>query len=417
MNLSQLKHSENVIDQLLNFTQPADAVLSHYFRNNRTLGALDRNIVAETAFFALRHFEKIQDFLQKRSGNAHLVTLCALILGQKMSVKSLSNLINTEEMTLLSELKARKNQFAAQLNTASELPKWIIAKLPNLTEAEIKTLGNSLSKSAPLDLRVNTLKGKRDKILSILQAEGITAIATPFSPWGIRLLKKIPLHQHPLFLNGTLEVQDEGSQLLALLTGAKRGEMVVDFCAGAGGKTLALGAMMANTGRLYAFDIAAKRLNNLKPRLARSTLSNVHPELIAHENDSRIKRLNNKADRVLVDVPCSGLGTLRRNPDLKYRQSLKTLANLTLEQQHILAAASKLVAKGKRLIYATCSILPEENQAQIDTFLASHPEFTLLPIKQILAEYKINLDTGDYLQLTPEQHQTDGFFACVLQKQ
>lgn len=417
LNNSQIKHSQIVIDQLLNFTQPADAVLSHYFKNNRELGSIDRHAIAETAFSALRNFEKIQDFLKKRKGNAHLVTLCTLVLGQEMSVGSLSELINEEETALLSELKAQKAHFQSQTNTASELPQWIIEKLPHLSEAEIISLGKSLSRSAPLDLRVNTIKGKRDKVLAELQAEGIDAVATPFSPWGIRLAKKIALNKHPLFLDGTLEVQDEGSQLLALLTGAKRGEMIVDFCAGAGGKTLALGSMMANTGRLYAFDIAAKRLNNLKPRLARSELSNVHPELIDNESDPRIKRLNNKVDRVLVDAPCSGLGTLRRNPDLKYRQSPKRLENIVLQQQNILVAASKLVRKGGRLVYATCSILPEENQAQVELFLQNNPEFTIVPVNQILAEQKINLDTGDYLLLTPEAQQTDGFFACILQKQ
>lgn len=417
LNKTQIKHSQIVIDQMLNFTQPADAVLSHYFKNNRELGSLDRHAIAETTFSALRHYEKIQDFLQKRSSNAHLVTLCTLVLGQEMSVGSLSELINEEETALLSELKGKKSHFQSQLNTASELPQWIIEKLPHLTEAQITSLGKSLCKSAPLDLRVNTQKGKRDKVLAQLQAEGIEAVATPFSPWGIRLAKKIALNKHPLFLDGTLEVQDEGSQLLALLTGAKRGEMIVDFCAGAGGKTLALGSMMANTGRLYAFDIAAKRLNNLKPRLARSMLSNVHPELIDNESDPRIKRLNNKVDRVLVDAPCSGLGTLRRNPDLKYRQSPKRLENIVLQQQNILVAASKLVRQGGRLVYATCSILPEENQAQVDLFLQSNPEFTIVPVNQLLAEQKIDLDTGIYLELTPENQQTDGFFACVLQKQ
>ncbi len=163
-------------------------------------------------------------------------------------------------------------------------------------------------------------------------------------------------------------MQDEGSQLLALLTDAKRGEMVVDFCAGAGGKTLALGAAMRNTGRLYAFDTSGHRLDALKPRLARSGLSNVHPVQIAHERDERIKRLAGKIDRVLVDAPCSGLGTLRRNPDLKWRQSPQAVEELRAKQAAILASAARLLKPGGRLVYATCSLLRAENEAVADAF-------------------------------------------------
>jgi 16S rRNA (cytosine967-C5)-methyltransferase len=169
--------------------------------------------------------------------------------------------------------------------------------------------------------------------------------------------------------------------------------MIVDFCAGAGGKTLALGAMMRSTGRLYAFDISERRLAKLKPRLARSGLSNVNPVLIDSEHDAKIKRLAGKIDRVLVDAPCSGLGTLRRNPDLKW-----------------------LVKKGGRLVYATCSILEAENEAVVAQFLADHPEFALVPARDVLAEQRIDLEMGDYLSLWPHRHATDGFFAAVLER-
>ena len=210
-----------------------------------------------------------------------------------------------------------------------------------------------------------------------------------------------------------IEVQDEGSQLLAQIVGAKRGEMVVDFCAGAGGKTLALGAAMRNAGRLYAFDVSEKRLAKLKPRLARSGLSNVHPVVIAHERDAKIKRLAGKIDRVLVDAPCSGLGTLRRNPDVKWRQHPEGIAELNAKQTAILDSAARLVRPGGRLVYATCSILNEENETIVAQFSAAHPDFVLTPMQQILDEQKINLTMGDYLKLSPESHDTDGFFAAV----
>ncbi|MDR0934324.1 MAG: RsmB/NOP family class I SAM-dependent RNA methyltransferase, partial [Burkholderiaceae bacterium] len=182
------------------------------------------------------------------------------------------------------------------------------------------------------------------------------------------------------------------------------------------GKTLALGAEMRNTGRLYAFDVSDKRLAKMKPRLAKSGLSNVHPVHIAHERDARVKRLAGKVDRVLVDAPCSGLGTLRRNPDIKWRQSTEGLAELTEKQAAILDSAARLVKPGGRLVYATCSLLEAENEAVVRDFLSKHQDFTLRPMKTVLAEQKLDLDMDDYLRLLPHLHQTDGFFAAVLER-
>jgi 16S rRNA (cytosine967-C5)-methyltransferase len=224
-----------------------------------------------------------------------------------------------------------------------------------------------------------------------------------------------------VFTGGSVEVQDEGSQLLALITDPKRGEMVVDFCAGAGGKTLALGAAMRNTGRLYAFDISGHRLEALKPRLARSGLSNVHPAQIAHERDDRIKRLAGKIDRVLVDAPCSGLGTLRRNPDLKWRQSPKALEELQAKQTAILDSAARLLKPGGRLVYATCSLLQQENERVADAFSASHqadfePIAAMAALEAARVDDPAALVAGPYLRLWPHQHHTDGFFAAVWQR-
>jgi 16S rRNA (cytosine967-C5)-methyltransferase len=302
------------------------------------------------------------------------------------------------------------------LAVAAELPDWVVEKLrPSMGDADILALGRALQAPAPLDVRVNAFKADRDSVLARLQAEGFAVAATPYSPWGIRFKDHPAINRHPLFADGTLEVQDDGSQLLALLLGARRGEMVCDFCAGAGGKTLAIGAMMASSGRLYAFDVAEKRLANLKPRLARSGLSNVMPQLIASENDTRVKRLAGKLDRVLVDAPCSGLGTLRRNPDLKFRQSPESVAELTRKQGAIVRAAAKLLKPGGRLLYATCSLLPEENEAIVEALLAEGG-LTLLPVNALLAQSRVDLDTGAMLKLSPALHGTDGFFAAALVK-
>jgi 16S rRNA (cytosine967-C5)-methyltransferase len=270
---------------------------------------------------------------------------------------------------------------------------------------------------APLDLRVNTMVASRDEAIAELARSGIEAAPTPYSPAGIRIAGKPAINRHPLFERGAVEVQDEGSQLLACLLAPRRREMVVDFCAGAGGKTLALGALMHSQGRLYAFDVSEKRLNNLKPRLKRSGLSNVHPQLIQHERDLRIKRLGGKIDRVLVDAPCSGLGTLRRNPDLKWRQSPQSVDELAQKQAAILAGAAALVKPGGRLVFATCSVLAQENEAVVEAFLAGNAAFRVVDAQQALDESRVALESGRYLRLRPQAHGTDGFFAAVLERQ
>lgn len=419
MNATQLHHTATVLAQMLTFADPADVVLSNYLRDNRKLGRADRHEIAETAFAAIRHYQKIAAALRRPHVQARKAALAALILGRSVNISQIEDLLNEDdnEKEFLSSLKSRKTEFASSLHTAAELPEWLIEVLQKHdSDEQILQFGRSVAQLAPLDIRVNTLNGKRDKILAQLQTEFPNAIATPFAPHGIRFNDKPALNKHPLFLDGTIEVQDEGSQLLAQLVGAKRGEIIVDFCAGAGGKTLALGAQMANKGRIYAFDIAEKRLANLKPRMTRAGLTNIHPEKIGSEHDPRIARLHGKADRVLVDAPCSGLGTLRRNPDLKYRQSPETLANLLKQQQSIVQAASQLVKSGGRLVYATCSVLPEENEMQVAQFLQNNPDFELLNCAELLATQKIDLNTGEFLRMDTAVHNTDGFFAAVLQR-
>jgi len=271
----------------------------------------------------------------------------------------------------------------------------------------------------PADARlisVNTLKAERDAVIQRLAVDGIVATPCPYSPLGLRLKTKPYLQKHPAYLDGSIEVQDEGSQLLGFLLAPRRSEMVVDFCAGAGGKTLILGALMRSTGRLYAFDVSDKRLAKLKPRAARAGLSNVHPACLSGENDTRVKRLAGKVDRVLVDAPCSGLGTLRRNPDLKWRQSPQSVDELTVKQAAILAAAAKLLRPGGRLVYATCSILAEENEDIVNAFLAAHGDFHRLSAQEVLAAQGIAIDCGEDMRLSPHRHGTDAFYAAVLER-
>lgn len=418
INAAQLDSTVTALAQILTFRQPADATLAAYFRHRHKLGRRDRHEIAETVFAAIRHLQKIKVMLPKPSSKPRLVALSALILGRGISINALEPLCNEEEQKWLINLEARKDGFAADVTTAAELPQWLVdyLVLQGWSNKEIVAYGRGVMQLIPLDLRVNTLKAKRDMVLAQFQAEGLLAEATPYSPWGIRLYDKPALNRHPLFLDGVVEVQDEGSQLLALLTGVKRGQLVVDFCAGAGGKTLAMGAMMANSGRLYAFDIAEKRLTNLKSRMLRAGLTNIHPQRIEDEHDSRVARLNGKADCVLVDAPCSGLGTLRRNPDLKYRQNGATVAALCQQQLSILQSASELVRPGGRLVYATCSILDCENQQQVHDFLTTNINWHIDPVAELLKTATVSLGNSPFLQLSTHQHHTDGFFAAVLTK-
>ena len=407
-------HTEEVLREILRFTAPADGTLSRYFREHAKLGSRERGVIAEAIYGLLRNKAVYTNFAESGSGSA-MRRMTLLGLADAVGVESLGGL--TEEETVWLERVMQIDRTALPAPLRANLPQWLFDKLVARDgEAATMELAHSMNQQAPLDLRVNAIKAAREDVVAELAQAPILCEPTPFAPLGIRIIKKPALQNLPLFKNGSIEVQDEGSQLLSQIVGAKRGEMVVDFCAGAGGKTLSLGAAMRNTGRLYAFDVSDKRLSKLKPRLARSGLSNVHPVLIAHENDAKVKRLAGKIDRVLVDAPCSGLGTLRRNPDVKWRQTPQALTELNEKQASILAGAARLVKPGGRLVYATCSILDEENEAIVEQFLAARDDFVLVPMKDVLAEQKIALEMDSYLKLSPHKHQTDGFFAAVLER-
>ncbi|MDP1977031.1 RsmB/NOP family class I SAM-dependent RNA methyltransferase [Undibacterium sp.] len=409
-----LVNTEEVLREILRFTGPADGTLSRYFRDHPRLGSRERGVVAEAVYGLLRNKSVYTNFSESGIGSP-MRRLSLLGLADAVGVDSLGGLTEDETAWLQRVMEIDRTHLPLMMK--ANLPEWLWTKLlERFGEEDALALAMSLNTPAPLDLRVNTIKGDRETVITTLALAPIIAEPTPYSSTGLRVRKKPSIQNLPLFKDGTIEVQDEGSQLLAQLVGAKRGEMVADFCAGAGGKTLALGALMRNTGRLYAFDISEKRLAKLKPRMARSGLSNVHPVVIAHEKDAKIKRLAGKLDRVLVDAPCSGLGTLRRNPDVKWRQTPTGVAELNVKQASILASAARMVKPGGRLVYATCSILDEENEGIVQAFLAEHADYALVPASQVLAEQKVDLQMGDYLKLYPHLHQTDGFFAAILER-
>ena len=407
-----LANTEEVLREILRFSAPADTTLSRYFKDHPRLGGRERGAIAEGVYAVLRNKSFFTDFAGSGNGMRRLAILG---LAEAVGAESLGGL-SEEEVEFLARIK-EIDRTLMPAQKRSNLPDWLYQKfVAQYGEEETVILAEALNQPAPLDLRVNSIKATRDDVMNELAQAPIAAEPMPYAPLGLRVHKKPSLQNLPLFKSGAIEVQDEGSQVLSQIVGAKRGEMVVDFCAGAGGKTLALGALMRNTGRLYAFDVSEKRLAKLKPRLARSGLSNVHPVQIAHERDVKIKRLAGKVDRVLVDAPCSGLGTLRRNPDVKWRQKPEAVTEMHDKQIAILDGAARLLKGGGRLVYATCSLLDEENDRVVEQFLVAHDDFELVPMSKVLAEQKIDLEMGDYLKLLPHKHQTDGFFAAVLER-
>jgi len=400
---------------VLAFEFPADAVLSRHFRDNRDLGHRDRGFIAETVYAVLRRLRWLRRLAGDKATPRELL-LAWFARGEGWPMRNFEGLASATEREWVAGVKAAKLD-EGSLAERADLPDWLAERLlRSFDDAGVLALAQGLNRAAPLDLRANVLKIDRDTLLARLREDRIAAEAGSLSPQAVRLAGKPALQKHPLFLDGSFEVQDEGSQLLGLLVQPKRGELVIDFCAGAGGKTLQLGAMMRSTGRLYAFDVSEKRLAKLKPRMARAGLSNVHPVLIAHENDAKVKRMAGKADRVLVDAPCTGLGTLRRNPDLKWRQSPAAVDEMVAKQGAILEAASRLVRPGGRLVYATCSLLAEENDAIVDAFLAAHPQFRPVSAQDVLEKQGVKLETGERLRLLPHVHDTDGFFAAVMER-
>ncbi len=402
------------IERVARLDVPADNALSAFFREHHEMGARDRAWVSDGAFAYLRR-KRSYEALAEDATPRHLA-LAVAVREFGHSVRELEGAINASDARWLAGFKSRHGAVLPPA-VAADVPDWLWTRLGEIYGDETRAaLTRSWQSPAPLDLHANVLKTTREAALAALAAEGFSVTATPYAPNGLRIAGRPSLARHPWLADGRLEVQDEGSQLIGTLVAPRRTDRVVDFCAGAGGKTLLLGAMMRSQGRLYAFDIVDKRLARLAPRLARSGLSNVHPQVIAHERDAKVKRLAGKIDRALVDAPCTGFGTLRRNPDLKGRQSPQDLAELAARQARILESAATLVKPGGRLVYATCSVLPEENDAIVDAFLASHDAFAERDAAAVLAHAGVPLDTGPRLRLLPHVHGCDGFFAAVLER-
>ena len=415
--------------------KPADAVANDFFRARRYIGGGDRRAISDRVWGVLRRRLRLGWWLDQARAQPtpRLLVAVDLLLAEGMDLPAVlrsfpggqyaAEPLNGPEEKLLRAVAARGGRGLDHRNMPEavrlELPEWALPGFRARFDPRLAEEAAAMMEPAPLDLRANLLKTSRESAAAALASEGIETEPTPFSPWGLRVPERRPVTATRAFQEGLVEVQDEGSQLIALLTGARPGMRVADYCAGAGGKTLALAASMGNRGRLTACDVSAPRLEGAVRRLRRAGVDNAERHLF-EPGDRWAKRRAGTFDRVLVDAPCTGTGTWRRNPDARPRTGSSDLRELAAKQAEILDMAGELVRpKGGRLVYATCSLLPEEDEEQVRAFLGRHPDFAPLPLQAAWAEAGGSAPPpgeGEFLLTTPARHGTDGFFAAILQR-
>ena len=415
---SLIGHVAEVFDEVAETGRPADRIIDHFFRGRKYLGSRDRRFIAESMYGMLRHATAIRFILDRASLEDSSKNACAVYL----CFKELETPATLIEHGILSDSEVNRVSSAKEdwiVKSAKDqallysFPEWLINSWNGqYGDTETSSLCGSLNDTAPMTLRVNTLKISRQECKEVLFNEGIDTVETVHSPFGLQLLKRQNIFGSPAFRSGYFEMQDEGSQLLSLVVDPKPGAKVVDACAGAGGKALAMAAMMRNKGEIYAFDTNDKRIEELKKRIRRSGVDLIRTTVI--EEGMIVESMSGKADYVLVDAPCSGTGTIRRNPGMKWTVSAAMVQEMSQKQLEILSLNAQYVKGNGRLVYATCSLQSEENENVAELFLQSHPEFTLIDPRTILERYGLaNLAGNRYFQLLPHHHLTDGFFAAV----
>jgi 16S rRNA (cytosine967-C5)-methyltransferase len=434
---ARIQAAIELLDQILTAWQsekriPADKMLEGYFKGHRYIGSKDRGAIAELVYWTLRHKANIEwwlDHIEFPYKTGRSLVFTAVMLRGECDNRTLSSITQDSRFSP-TKLSQTEQVLAEKLNGRSithpkmpqhsklNYPEWMTPLLEQSFGDEMEEALEALSEQAPTDLRANTLKASRDELVAALKKEGFDVEPTPSSPVGVRLRKRAPVFTSECFKKGWFEVQDEGSQMVALLTDAEPGHKVIDFCAGAGGKTLAIAAQMQNKGRILAWDTSEKRLSQITQRLRRSGAGNVQTHVLSSESDAFVKRHKYSADRVLVDAPCSGTGTWRRNPDLKWRFTRQDLDEVLAVQERILESACRLVKPGGRLIYATCSILKSENDEQVAKLLTKKNDFRVVCAQKVWSKTSLDSDNDpvSYLSLTPHQDGVDGFFAAVLER-
>lgn len=415
--------SFDLVATALTDPRPVDAVTSAWLRGHRDLPDPVRGALIERLYDLLRHHARLGWWLEQvhAEDRPDMRFLAWLVLGEGQSPEAIARRMGDlppDAIKLIRRLKGLTFDHPDMPETIRlEVPDWAEAALRDRFADRFGSEMAACLTPAPLDFRINPMKTTRKAMLRALADLGLRAHATPLSPLGIRMSERVALNRLPALKTGELEIQDEGSQLVAALVDARPGERVADFCAGAGGKTLAMAARMEGRGRIVACDVSEGRLRRCAERLKNAGVHNTETRLLSSERDKWVKRRKASFDRVLIDAPCSGTGTWRRNPDTRWRGSGREgLADLVDLQARILTSAARLVKPGGRLVYATCSMLPEENEAQVEAFLAAHPTYRLVPLAEAAPDLAGHVP-GDTLSLTPARHDTDGFFAAVITRE
>jgi 16S rRNA (cytosine967-C5)-methyltransferase len=416
-----------VLDEIVTRHRPASEALRDWGKAHRFAGAGDRNAIGTLVYDVLRRKRSLAYRMSAETSRA--LVLGALRDIWKRSPDSITRsveeqhgpggLTDDESRRLASE-----SQGDAPSHVAGDYPEWLSDSFTRAFGERAAQEGRALAERAPIDLRANILKSDRPRLLKAL--EKFNATAGPLSPWCVRIEaigpdKRNPhVEAEPAHGKGWFEVQDAASQVAALMSGAKPGEQVADICAGAGGKTLALAALMGNKGQIHAYDSDKHRLRPIFERLQRAGARNV--QVLGADEGARLGSLKEKIDCVIIDAPCSGSGAWRRNPDAKWRLTERQLKQRLADQEAVLARGAELVKPGGRLLYITCSVLPEENDDQVAAFLARHADFAVTPYREqwrraIGTEPPASAGQGkDTLLLTPAAHATDGFFIAMLRK-
>jgi len=411
---------------------PMDNVIRDFMAARRFIGSKDRTDIVERVYRIMRAHARLGWWIAQGdvADTSRTRMIADLILQNKMTAAALNEIfiegkyeappLSEDEKTFAQFLEGKDlNDPSMPAEIRGECPDWAAPKLQALFGDQFATYLDSMIAPAPLDLRVNTMKGTVDEAIESLAKDKVTAHKTSYSPLALRVEGKPFMSDTKAFRTGLVEIQDEGSQLIGLVCGTRPGMRVLDFCAGGGGKTLVLAAQMENKGNIVAADNDKRRLEKGRPRYKKAGAHNIELRCLEDEQTRKwLRRQKGTMDVVLVDAPCSSSGTWRRNPDLRWKWYGPNLDEIKTMQADILDRVAEKVKPGGRLVYATCSLFPEENEQQVESFLAKHSDYRVMPLADIWeGDQKSLPNAGPYLRLFPKDHQTDGFFAAILQRQ
>ena len=427
---AHLQTAIEILEKISASKIPMDNTLRDYMHNRRYIGSKDRKAIVELVYNVVRATARLGWWLEKTghedTPRARVIAFSLLTgisvhnvkircTGEKYCPEELSD----KELKLLDALEGKELSSPEMPDAVrAECPPWAEEKLRGLWGDDFEMQMAAMLPPAPLDIRVNTIKISRENAKELLAKDNVETVQTPYSPYGLRAVGKPYMSATKAFHKGLVEIQDEGSQLISVICDAKPGMRVLDFCAGGGGKTLGLAASMEGKGIIFAMDNDSRRLEKGRRRYKKADIHNVEVRSLEDEKNRKwLRRQKDAMDIVLVDAPCSSSGTWRRNPDLRWNQYGPSLDEIKTSQAEILGRVADKVKVGGRLVYATCSLFAEENEQQIEAFLAANSNYSLLPVTDIWPEHAGQCPVdGAYLRLTPKDHETDGFFTAVLQR-